>query len=155
MKTITKFVCERCLFEFPNEAHALECETRHRSVQETYRRLFEEASKIVPAPSYESWPAAVELPALPRPVHICTTVLWSYWWWKPYTRREGFDASIGLSGDTGSHPVITAPSLDAACEAWLEACKIESSCEFSTDNTTVRYRQRAPNYPIIYHGHRL
>ena len=44
---ITKYRCEheRCGREFPNETHALECEARHRAVEETYRLFFEEANK--------------------------------------------------------------------------------------------------------------
>lgn len=142
---ITKYRCEheRCGREFPNEPHARECEARHRAVDDTYRLFFEEANKIVPAP-YESWASEPPLPALPRPVHICTTSAgWSYWWWKPLSGRA---ASLGLSGADTPPPVSVAPALDAACDAWLAACKLERSNEFATtlpDGTVsvARYRR--------------
>lgn len=143
---ITKYRCEheRCGREFPNETHALECEARHRAVEETYRLFFEEANKIVPAPTYESWPTDPVWPEFPCPVHICATAQGVYKWWRPIGPQERRSV-LSVGGPPDGEMLTEASALDAACAAWLAACKIEGSNEFATtlpDGTVsvTRYR---------------
>lgn len=138
MKTV--YQCEGCARVFPSAAIIEICERRHVARKAAYAKMIEEASKILPKPSYESWPPNPGHGLVPRGVEICTTRTGrAYFWWKARNPEEG--SMLGVGGADVTDASIDAPSLDAAWDQWI-ALSIEEDAPFKMGDGSMLHLER-------------